>query len=235
MDNLNYDFNPELLFASNLVIPVRSTKGIKRLSASERALITLPDEVKDILVGILLGNTLKHVVIALLVLSYLSFSIQENSAELTLMSITPVFVYSNLIEEKSLMYKENKGKSGIYRWTNKINGKTYIGSAKDLSIRLRKYFSTSHLLGVKYIMIIYRALIAHGYDNFKLEILEHCELNELIKKQYYLDLLKPEYNLAKIAGSSLGVKLSEETKEKIRAAYLNRSEEVIIKVTLKIT
>lgn len=129
------------------------------------------------------------------------------------------------------MYKENKGKSGIYRWTNKINGKTYIGSAKDLSIRLRKYFSISHLLGVKSIMIIYRALIAHGYDNFKLEILEHCEPFELIKReQYYLDLLKPEYNIAKIAGSKLGVKLSKETRAKLSAAYLNRSEEVLIRL-----
>ena len=34
----------------------RSTKGIKRLSSSERALIKLPDEVKEVLIGILLGD-----------------------------------------------------------------------------------------------------------------------------------------------------------------------------------
>lgn len=34
----------------------RSTKGIKRLSFSERASIKLPDEVKEILIGILLGD-----------------------------------------------------------------------------------------------------------------------------------------------------------------------------------
>ena len=33
----------------------RSTKGITRLSFSERASIKLPDEVKEILIGILLG------------------------------------------------------------------------------------------------------------------------------------------------------------------------------------
>lgn len=38
----------------------RSTKGIKRLSKSERALITIPDDVKDILVGLLLGDA--HIV-----------------------------------------------------------------------------------------------------------------------------------------------------------------------------
>lgn len=42
-----------VLFAANA--NARSTKGII-LSSVERALITLPDEVKDILVGILLGD-----------------------------------------------------------------------------------------------------------------------------------------------------------------------------------
>ena len=39
----------------------RSTKGITRLSWLERSLIAMPDEIKDILVGILLGDA--HIVI----------------------------------------------------------------------------------------------------------------------------------------------------------------------------
>jgi hypothetical protein len=42
------------LFAS------RSTKGITRLSSSERVLITIPNNIKDILIGILLGDA--HIV-----------------------------------------------------------------------------------------------------------------------------------------------------------------------------
>jgi hypothetical protein len=34
----------------------RSTKGVTRLSSSERILITVPDYIKDILVGVLLGD-----------------------------------------------------------------------------------------------------------------------------------------------------------------------------------
>lgn len=42
----------------------------------------------------------------------------------------------------------------------------------------------------------------HGYSNFSLEILEYCNPSECIKKeQYYIDLLSPEYNLLKQAGS----------------------------------
>jgi hypothetical protein len=45
---------------STTQINARSTKGIKRLSSTERALITIPKKKKDILVGILLGDA--HIV-----------------------------------------------------------------------------------------------------------------------------------------------------------------------------
>jgi len=76
-------------------------------------------------------------------------------------------------------------------------------------------------------MLIYKAILAHGYSNFSLEILEYCEPDKNIileREQYYLDLLKPEYNILSTAGSSLGHKHSKETRDKIRAARLGRSE-----------
>lgn len=64
---------------------------------------------------------------------------------------------------------------------------------------------------------IYRALFKYGYSNFKLEILEYCEAKDTIsREQYYLDLLKPEYNILKIDGSPFGRKLSEQTKTKMK-------------------
>ena len=68
-------------------------------------------------------------------------------------------------------------------------------------------------------LIISRALIKYGYSNFSLTILEYCDKSELLKReQYYLDKLGPKYNILKIAGSSLGYTLSEETKAKISKA-----------------
>ena len=65
--------------------------------------------------------------------------------------------------------------------------------------------------------IIYSSLLKHGHINFSLEILEYCEQSSLlIREQYYLDLLKPEYNICKVAGSSLGRKHSTETILKIK-------------------
>lgn len=75
-------------------------------------------------------------------------------------------VYLNPKAKKATVLKENKGKSGIYLWTNKINGKRYVGSSVDLSNRLRMYFNISYIKYFEDIMIIYRALLAHGFDNF---------------------------------------------------------------------
>ena len=50
-----------------------------------------------------------------------------------------------------------------------------------------------------------------------LEILEYCAPEDTIKReQHYLDLLKPEYNILKIAGSSFGYKHTETTLAKLR-------------------
>ena len=45
--------------------------------------------------------------------------------------ISPVVQYSNVIQDKLLIIEENKGKAGIYRWVNNLNGYSYIGSSKD--------------------------------------------------------------------------------------------------------
>lgn len=127
----------------------------------------------------------------------------------------PVISYSNIDENKSIIYKENKGKSGIYRWNNIITGKSYIGSSINLGNRLSIYYSNKAMLAkVKTrTSIIYSALLKHGYDNFTLDILEYCEVDILIaREQYYFDLLKPEYNILKAANSRIGSKHSLETK-----------------------
>jgi len=90
----------------------------------------------------------------------------------------------------------------------------YIGQSADLSKRFRKYFSLSYVKSKKG-FIISRALIKYGYANFSVTVLEYCDKSDfLVREQYYLDKLNPQYNMLKIAGSSLGFKHSEETKEK---------------------
>ena len=113
--------------------------------------------------------------------------------------------------------KENRRLSGIYKWTNKLNGKSYIGSSVNLSKRLSNYYNYTFISKPQHNMLIYKALLKHGYSNFSLEILEYCNPNNVIEReQYYLDLLKPEYNVLPRAGSSLGYKHTEETLVKFK-------------------
>jgi len=134
--------------------------------------------------------------------------------------ITPLVVYNDIKTQKILILKNNKGKAGIYRWTNIINYKSYIGSANDLRTRFWIYFSNNRLINSK--MPIYKAILKHGYDNFKLEILEYCDPNiVLAREQYFIDLLKPEYNVLNVAGSTLGYKHTAETLTKFKTRQVS--------------
>lgn len=54
-------------------------------------------------------------------------------------------------------------------------------------------------------MNICKALLKYGYSNFSISILEYYDSNNrLVREQYYIDLLQPEYNILKKAGSSVG-------------------------------
>jgi group I intron endonuclease len=70
-------------------------------------------------------------------------------------------------------------------------------------------------------MSINKALLKYGYSNFSLHILEYCDKNSCIdREQFYMDLFQPEYNINPTAGSRLGTKHSDESREKIAASRL---------------
>jgi group I intron endonuclease len=151
------------------------------------------------------------------------------------MSVDPVISYANADTQKQEILNANSGKTGIYRWTHSISGKSYVGSAIDLSLRLKNYYNLSYLESEtnKNNSMIYRALIKYGYSSFKLDILEYCDPSVLIEReQYYLDNLEPSYNILKIAGSLSGFKHSEATIELMRASKLgrNRTEAAKLKI-----
>jgi group I intron endonuclease len=62
-----------------------------------------------------------------------------------------------------------------------------------------------------------RRILKNGYSNFSFTILEYCDKKDLIKReQYYIDLLKPEYNICLIAGAPMaGRRHSVDTLAKI--------------------
>jgi hypothetical protein len=88
-------------------------------------------------------------------------------------------IYSNADTSFDII-KENKKKSGIYRWINNKNGKTYIGSSVNLSARLYRYYSLAHIVAQSKHSLICKALVKYGYSNFSFEILEYCNKNEIL-------------------------------------------------------
>ena len=83
-------------------------------------------------------------------------------------------------------------------------------------------------------MAICRALRKYGHSNFRLEILEYCAKSDTIsREQYYLDLLKPEYNILPTAGSRMGKTHTEETKIQMSESHKgkNFSEETRTKMS----
>lgn len=122
--------------------------------------------------------------------------------------VIPIITYDNVDTNKCTILEENINKSGVYRLVNKINGKSYISSSIYLSNEFSNYYSLSSLaLEVKGSIIVSRALLKYGYKNFTLDILEYCESNMLRKRErYYIDKLKPEYNILKIDKNNLGSK-----------------------------
>ena len=114
--------------------------------------------------------------------------------------LIPVVTYNNSCLNKSIIYKENNKKSGVYRWNNLITGKSYVGSSISLGNRFRIYFSSNAMKNKlsNGSSAIYGALLKYGYSNFSLDIIEYCEPSLLkIREQYYIDTLKPEYNINK--------------------------------------
>ena len=101
---------------------------------------------------------------------------------------------------------------GIYRITNLINGKTYVGQSVNIEKRFWDHRCVSHESNkhLKY------ALMKYGKENFKYEVLEECSAEMLDEREiYYISTLAPEYN-ATSGGQGRGRHLSDDVKELLR-------------------
>lgn len=122
--------------------------------------------------------------------------------------------------------------AGVYLISNNVNGKCYVGSTVHLDQRRMEHFS--RLANNKHINAhLQNAYNKYGREAFDFEILETIDIDDNIKdkllkrEQFWIDNLKPEYNVLLVAGSNLGYHHTEETKKKISESTtgVKKSEE----------
>lgn len=145
-----------------------------------------------------------------------------------------------LLDRKNkVIYKDNNKKSGIYMFTNKLNNKRYVGSAIDLHKRISRYFQKGYLNNSKHEnRLIIRAIKKYGIENFYISIIEYVNINkkDLIRReQYWLDTIKPEYNILKQAGNSLGYKHRSDVKLKLSLMKIGKKLSLEIKNRMSAT
>lgn len=108
--------------------------------------------------------------------------------------------------------------TGIYLIHNVMSSKFYVGSAININKRW-----LNHIQSLRkqehHNRHLQNAWNRYGEKAFRFYVIDLCRKEELVKKeQFYIDILKPEYNLSPNAGSSLGLKHTEKSKRNMSEA-----------------
>lgn len=115
---------------------------------------------------------------------------------------------------------------GVYKVTNKINGKFYIGCSINIYNRWSCHKARKSKNGAEYTKPLYIAMREFGKENFEFEIIERCEESVLIEREKYwinkLNALEVGYNVKLEMETHNNVKLSLNDIVDIRTRYGNR-------------
>ena len=127
--------------------------------------------------------------------------------------------------------------SGVYRFTNKANGKIYIGSSRDVFKRFKTHQNKKNGC-----LLFCRAIKKYGICGFSFDVLEvvpilgldrkEARLVLLVAEQRWLDELKPfgeiGYNMRFKADSPAGMEVSAETRAKIGIRHKGKKCDFLI-------
>jgi group I intron endonuclease len=110
----------------------------------------------------------------------------------------------------------------IYKTTNKINGKSYIGQT-TWSLDKRKYFHIYNALSKRDNIYFHKAIRKYSEENFIWEVITKCNsLEELNKAEVEMiekyNTFENGYNLSLGGSSNAGYKHSEESRQKMSEA-----------------
>ncbi len=122
--------------------------------------------------------------------------------------------------------KDTKTSVGIYKIINKINGKYYVGSSKNIDDNFGRWYKHKYYLNKNkhHNSHLQNSWNKCGENNFEWTIVELCEESDLLKiEQKYLDEAKLNknlcYNKTFLAGR---VEWTDEMKQKISKLHKNK-------------
>jgi group I intron endonuclease len=112
-----------------------------------------------------------------------------------------------------------KGQSGIYKIQSKIKPeRIYIGSAMDIAQRWRLHLSQLHN-NKHHSYRLQEHCNRYGEVDLSFSIMLGCDIEDLVKtEQYFIDSYKPWFNICPVAGSQLGAKRSNESRQRMAEA-----------------
>lgn len=131
-------------------------------------------------------------------------------------------------------YRNSSSLCGVYKITNNVNGKVYIGQSVSIQTRWKEHIN-SLKRGDSRCTLLQRAWNKYGEENFTFEILELCTedmLDEIeIKYINIYNSCNQGYNIE--SGGNVNKRLSENTKELLRQSHLGKkmSEETLKKMS----
>ena len=115
---------------------------------------------------------------------------------------------------------------GIYKITNLINGKVYIGQSVNIEKRFIAHKNTAfnpNYVGYNY--PLYRAIRKYGIDNFSFEVLEECLVDELNTKEIW-------YVAQYQAHSKMGYNQDDGGDQ--ASHYIKLSDELVSKIIMRL-
>ncbi len=121
--------------------------------------------------------------------------------------------------------------NGVYCIYCIVTQRVYVGSAVDIAHRCATHYDllTKGKAGSR---LLQAAWNEHGPKAFTATTLEECAIDDLLQReQYWMDKLQTYnpaygYNISPTAGSSKGIKRTDETKRKISAASKRKAPTV---------
>lgn len=110
----------------------------------------------------------------------------------------------------------------IYQIRNKLDGKIYIGSAKNFTKRKSTHIRLLKK-GSHHSRYLQNAWNKHGEVNFEFSILQKADEKDAYNiENQLIESLKPEYNMMMCVFSHIGMKRSNETCKKISKALTGK-------------